>query len=78
MSGEPGVVGGRRSRAEIARLAGLYVSVRAPAVLCAFVTEQLGIDPLQFGDYGERDQTRREHVLEIQTALALRPLTRSM
>jgi hypothetical protein len=49
-----------------------------PAALCAFVAEQLGIDPLQFGDYSERDQTRREHVLEIQTALALRPLTRSM
>jgi len=49
-----------------------------PAVMCAFVAEQLGLDPLQFGDYGERDQTRREHALEIQTALGLRPLTHTM
>ena len=49
-----------------------------PAALCAFVAEQLGLDPVHFGDYAERDQTRREHVLEIQTALGLSALTRSM
>jgi hypothetical protein len=47
-----------------------------PATLCAFVAEQLGLDAAHFGDYAERDQTRREHVLEIETALGLRPLTR--
>jgi hypothetical protein len=47
-----------------------------PAALCAFVAEQLGLDAADFGDYAERDQTRREHVLEIETALGLRPLTR--
>src|SRR5271166_1145162 len=47
-----------------------------PTALCAFVAEQLGLDAAQFGDYAERDQTRREHVLEIETALGLRPLTR--
>ena len=26
-----------------------------PAALCAFVAEQSGLDPLEFGDYGERD-----------------------
>lgn len=41
-----------------------------PAAQCAFVAEQLGLDAPHFGDYAERDQTRREHVLEIQTALA--------
>jgi TnpA family transposase len=33
-----------------------------PAALCAFVAEQLGLDAAHFGDYAERDQTRREHV----------------
>jgi hypothetical protein len=47
-----------------------------PAALCAFIAEQLGLDAAHFGDYAERDQTRREHVLEIETALGLRPLTR--
>lgn len=49
-----------------------------PATLCAFVAEQLGLDPAHFGDYAERDQTRREHVLEIQAALGLQPLTRAL
>jgi Domain of unknown function (DUF4158) len=48
------------------------------AALCIFVAEQLGLDPVHFGDYAERDQTRREHALEIQTALGLRALTSSM
>ncbi len=44
-----------------------------PAALCAFVAEQLGLDAAHFSDYAERDQTRREHVLEIETALGLCP-----
>ncbi len=35
-----------------------------PAALCALVAEQLGLKAVHFGDYAERDQTRREHVLE--------------
>ena len=49
-----------------------------PAAICAFVAEQLGLDAAHFGDYAERDQTRREHVLEIQADLGLRPMTRAM
>ena len=49
-----------------------------PTAVCAFVAEQLGLDAAHFGDYAERDQTRREHVLEIQAALELRPLTRAL
>jgi hypothetical protein len=51
---------------------------RPSAALCAFVAEQLGLDAAHFGAYAERDQTRREHVLEIQAALGLRPLTRAL
>ena len=49
-----------------------------PAALCEFVAEQLGLDAAHFGDYADRDQTRREHVLEIETALGLLPVTRAM
>jgi TnpA family transposase len=37
-----------------------------PTELCAFIAEQLGLDAAHFGDYAERDQTRREHVLEMK------------
>ena len=49
-----------------------------PAALCAFVAEQLSLAATQFGDYAKRDQIRREHVLEIENALGLRPLTRGL
>lgn len=49
-----------------------------PAELCAFVAEQLGMDAAHFADYAGRDQTRREHVLEIQAALGLTSLTRPL
>ena len=45
-----------------------------PATLCTFVAEQLGVDAACFDDYAERDQTRREHVLEIEAALGLHPV----
>src|SRR5271169_1658346 len=38
---------------------------RPPAALCAFVAEKLGLDAAHFSDYAERDQTRREDVVEI-------------
>src|ERR1700730_16351299 len=33
-----------------------------PAALCAFVAEQLSLKAVHFGDYAERDQTRRAHL----------------
>jgi TnpA family transposase len=51
---------------------------RPPVELCGFVAEQLGLDPVHLGDYAERDQTRREHALEIQAALGLRSLPSAM
>jgi hypothetical protein len=49
-----------------------------PAALCAFIAEQLGLAAAHFGDYAERDQTRREHAAEIQDALGLRPFSRAL
>jgi hypothetical protein len=46
-----------------------------PVALLAFVAEQLALDPASFADYAERDQTRRAHFAEIQTALGYRLFT---
>jgi TnpA family transposase len=56
----------------------LQQAEQPPAELCTFVAEQLGLDAAHLGDYAGRDQTRRGHILEIQAALGLRPLTRAM
>ena len=37
-----------------------------PASLLSFVASQLGIDPILFGDYAHRAETRREHLIELQ------------
>jgi hypothetical protein len=37
-----------------------------------FVAQQLGISPAAFADYAFRDQTRREHAVELQQHLRLR------
>ena len=43
-----------------------------PASMLSFVASQIGIDPLLFGDYAHRAETRREHLLELQKLLRLR------
>jgi TnpA family transposase len=43
-----------------------------PALMLAFVANQLGIDPKRFAEYAHRAETRREHLLELQRALRLR------
>jgi hypothetical protein len=48
------------------------------AGLRAFIAAQLSLDVAHFDNYAERDQTRREHVAEIQAALGLRSLTTSL
>ena len=44
--------------------------------MLTFVAEQLALDPARFADYAERDQTRRAHLAEIQTAFGYLPFTR--
>jgi hypothetical protein len=43
-----------------------------PGAMIAFVAHQLGASPSAFSDYALRDQTRREHVVELQKLLGLR------
>ena len=45
-----------------------------PAAMIAFVAQQLGGRPALFADYAQRDQTRREHAVELQRYLGLRQL----
>jgi hypothetical protein len=40
-----------------------------PAQLLAFIADQLQINPKAFGDYAQRDETRREHLAELQAYL---------
>ncbi len=44
-------------------------------MLLAFVSQQLGVDSASWEQYGQREQTRREHLIELQTALALQTFT---
>ena len=43
-----------------------------PPEMIAFIAHQLGLPSAQFGDYALRDQTRREHAVELQRYLRLR------
>ncbi|MBB5429006.1 TnpA family transposase [Paraburkholderia atlantica] len=49
--------------------------VEPPPALLEYVAGQLGIEPMLWTEYAKRDQTRREHLLELQSALQLRLLT---
>jgi hypothetical protein len=43
-----------------------------PEAVIAFVAGQLGVPSADFADYAQRDQTRREHAVELQRYLGLR------
>jgi hypothetical protein len=45
-----------------------------PAPMLAFVARQIGVDAALFADCAQRDQTRREHAVELQRYLGLRRL----
>ena len=48
-----------------------------PAHLLAFIADQLRINPKAFEDYAQRDETRREHLAELQAYyLGMRPFGR--
>src|ERR1700758_4901880 len=43
-----------------------------PAPMIAFVAQQVGLDPVLFGEYARRAETRREHLLDLQKLVGLR------
>ena len=51
---------------------GLGPGEHPPEPLVGFVAEQLGLTPDAFAEYAARDQTRREHAVELQALLGLR------
>jgi hypothetical protein len=46
-----------------------------PQLLLDTVAQQLQLSPEHWAEYGRRDQTRREHLLELQTILCVAPFT---
>jgi hypothetical protein len=51
---------------------GMGPAEQPPEALIAFVARQLGVRHIDFADYAQRDQTRREHAVELQRYLGLR------
>jgi hypothetical protein len=51
---------------------GLGIGEPPPEAMIAFIAHQLGDSPAAFADYALRDQTRREHAVELQKQLFLR------
>jgi hypothetical protein len=51
---------------------GLGFGEHPPETMIAFVARQLDISPIAFSGYALRDQTRREHAVELQKLLGLR------
>ena len=51
---------------------GLGPGERPPEAMIGFVARQLCVAPAAFADYALRDQTRREHAVELQNRLRLR------
>lgn len=48
-----------------------------PPALLRFIASQIEVSPLTFNGYAERDETRREHLSEIQQAYGLDSFSRS-
>ena len=51
----------------------LSPDAQAPEALLAFVARQLRVEPDLWTQYAQRGETRREHLLELQTWLTLTP-----
>jgi TnpA family transposase len=56
----------------------LQEAEQPPTAMLEFVAEQLQLEPASFGDYAQRDQTRRAHLADLQTAHGYRQMTRGL
>ena len=56
----------------------LQENEQPPPTLLRFVAEQLSLDPATFGDYAQRDPTRRAHLSGIQTYQGYRRFSRPL
>lgn len=57
------------------RMLGVFLtddSLAVPPEAVVFVAEQLGLDPAQLADYGQRQQTVYEHAWDIRELLGYR------
>ena len=52
---------------------GLLPDVTAPMPLLQWIGQQLRLDPACWPQYGKREETRREHLLELRTYLGMEP-----
>jgi Domain of unknown function (DUF4158) len=48
---------------------------KPPAELLTFVAQQVGVDPNVWTECATRDETRRQHALELQSVFGYRPFT---
>lgn len=61
------------------RFPGVVLGVDAPPFppLLKLVAQQLKVPVESWSEYGQRDQTRREHLIELQTVFRFKPFTTS-
>ncbi|QHK18994.1 Tn3 family transposase [Pseudarthrobacter psychrotolerans] len=52
---------------------GLSAETDVPAALLHWIGRELGIDPACWPDYAAREETRREHLIELRTYLGMEP-----
>ena len=53
----------------------LGVGDEAYAPLLSYVAQQVNVDAEAWKRYGQREQTRREHLLELQEVFGFKPFT---
>lgn len=59
------------------RFPGVILGVNEPPFppLLKLIADQLKVSVESWGEYGQREQTRREHLVELQTAFGFQPFT---